>query len=192
MFAREDKSIFDGFWNKIRLQRLIWRLACWSIWITTPRLRDEYLYYKKRAWDNKLVAVEFSEWLGERIFPSGTKDARISELEAELAAAEADAADFHRLWLAGGKQRYELEAQLAQVKAEWDVARDLIERLAGGGTTYGRDGLSPLCSHCGGTGDTDSANSVNHHPHCPLPEARKWTQPPRAPLIFAILAEARP
>lgn len=127
--------------------------------------------------------------LSETLLVDGRPE-RVAELEAQLAAAEEDAADFHRLWLAGGKRRYELEARLAASRAEWDAVLNLIERLACGGTTYDRDGLSPTCSHCGGTGNTASANSVNHHPHCPLLEARKWTPTPRPPLTFAILEES--
>ena len=58
------------FWLRWKLNRCVWRSYVAVLWRMSPRLRQEFDTSTQRAWDVGMAHVNFTEWVGRRVWPS--------------------------------------------------------------------------------------------------------------------------
>ncbi len=56
------------FWLRWKFNRCVWRSFATVLRRMSPRLRQEFTLYERRAWDTGNASVEFGEWLGRRVW----------------------------------------------------------------------------------------------------------------------------
>jgi hypothetical protein len=54
---------------KVKVKRALYLVVSGVLWGISPRLRREYIQYRDRAWDAGNCALDFSEYIGNRLFP---------------------------------------------------------------------------------------------------------------------------